>query len=88
MTAAAKQQEQDPVSAEYARAVKTQKRAAATRGRAKRRAELAKLFAEEVADMQRLHKESFEDAVDRLMAEQDELDRHVCQILDFAQVAD
>jgi hypothetical protein len=87
MHAAAKQQEQSPVSAEYERAVKAQKQSATVRGRAKRRAEFANTFAEEIADMQTLHGESFDAALDRLMAEHEELDRQVCQILDFAGAA-
>ncbi len=87
MNAAAEQQEAAPVSAEYQRAVKAQKQATGAKARAKRRAEFANTFAEEIAEARHLHGESLDEAIDRVMAEQEELDRHLCVILDFAKTA-
>jgi hypothetical protein len=79
--------EKSPADKEWARAMKAQAQSATAAGRAKLRAELAKKFPDEIADYQALHGETHEQALERLLAEHEELNRQIVDILAITRAA-
>lgn len=79
--------EKSAADKEWARAMKAHAQTASAAGRAKLRAELAKKFPDEIADYQALHGESHDQALDRLVAEHEELNRHIVGILEIGRAA-